>query len=441
MESRNANSGFLENVFKLEENNTNVKTEILAGFTTFMTMAYIIFVNPSILSDAGMPFGGVFIATIAGAIVGTLFMAFLTNYPFVLASGMGLNAYFTYSVVLNMGVSWQAALGVIFVEGIIFIILSITPVRKMIVNKIPMALKTGISAGIGLFIAFIGLQNANIVVASESTLVQMGDLVSGPSLVTLVGLIVTGILYARGIRGALLWGIIISTLFGTLNGVTPPLEGIFALPQWGDWSGVLFQLDLKAAFDAGFVVILLSFLFVDMFDTAGTLVGVSQQAGYLDENGDLPKANRALLADAVGTTAGALFGTTTVTTYVESSSGVAEGGRTGLTGVVAAILFFLALFFKPLVGVVPGAATAPVLIIVGTMMMSNITDLDWNDFTEIFPAFVAMIAMPMTYSISNGIALGFIIYPLLKLFTGEGENVHWLVYLLGVVFVFYFIFV
>lgn len=441
METDRKDKGFLEKIFKLQENNTDVRTEVLAGFTTFMTMAYIIFVNPSILSDAGMPFNGVFIATIAGAIVGTLSMAFLTNYPFVLASGMGLNAYFTYSVVLNMGVSWQAALGVIFIEGLLFIALSVTPVRKMIVNKIPMALKTGISAGIGLFIAFIGLQNANIVIPSESTLVQMGDIVSGASLVTLFGLIVTGILYARNIKGALLWGIIISTFFGTLNGVTPALNGIFGLPSFNEWSGVFMELDIKAAFDAGFVVILLSFLFVDMFDTAGTLVGVCNQAGYLDENGDLPRANRALLADAIGTTAGAIFGTTTVTTYVESSSGVAEGGRTGLTGVVAAGLFFLALFFKPLIGVVPGAATAPVLIIVGTMMMSNITDLDWDDFTEVFPAFVAMIAMPLTYSISNGIALGFIIYPLLKLFTGEGENVHWLVYLLGVVFIFYFIFI
>ena len=433
-------NGFLDKLFKLSENNTNVKNELLAGFTTFMTMAYIVFVNPSILSDAGMPFGGVFIATIAGAIVGTLCMAFLANYPFVLASGMGLNAYFTYSVCLNMDVSWQAALGVIFVEGIIFIILSVTPVRKMIVNCIPMALKTGISAGIGLFIAFIGLQNANIVVASKSTLVQMGNIVSGPSLVALIGLIVTGILYSLEIRGALLWGIIISTLFGTLNGVTPEFNGIVGMPQMSEWSGVLFQLDIKAALDAGFIVILLSFLFVDMFDTAGTLVGVSQQAGYLDEDGNLPRANQALMADAIGTTAGALFGTTTVTTFVESASGVAEGGRTGLTGVFASLFFFLTLFFKPLVGMVPGAATAPVLIIVGTMMMSNIVKLDWDDFTEIFPAFVAMIAMPLTYSISNGIALGFIIYPLIKLFTGKGEKVHWLVYTLGVVFVFYFIF-
>lgn len=434
-----SNNGILDNLFKLKENNTDVKTEVIAGFTTFMTMAYIIFVNPAILSDAGMPFDGVFIATIMGAILGTIAMALLSNYPFVLASGMGLNAFFAYSVVLGMGVSWQTALGIIFLEGIIFIILSVIPVRKMIVNCIPMALKTGISTGIGLFIAFIGLQNSGIVVANDATLVGLGNVLSGPGLVAIFGLIITGILHARKVKGALLWGILASTAFGWINGVTPAFNGVFAMPKMTDWSGVLFQLDIVSALDIGMIGVLLSFLFVDMFDTAGTLVGVSQQAGYLDESGNLPKASKALLADAIGTTGGALFGTSTVTTYVESASGVAEGGRTGLTGVVASILFFAALFFKPLIGIVPGAATAPALIIVGTMMMTNITKLDWNDFTEVLPAFMTIIAMPLTYSISNGIALGFIIYPLLKLFTGKGKDVHWLVYVLGVVFVFYFI--
>lgn len=432
--------GILERTFHLRVNNTDIKTEVLAGVTTFLTMAYIIFVNPSILSDAGMPFGGVFIATIAGAIVGTLSMAFLTNYPFALASGMGLNAFFAYTVVANMGVPWQAALGVVFIEGIIFILLSITPVRKKIVNCIPMALKSAISSGIGLFIAFIGLQNAGLVVSSQATLVKMGaDPLSGPSLVAIIGMIVTGVLYALRIKGALLLGIIMSTIVGWFNGVTPALEGIMAMPKFGEWSSVLFKLDIKAAMDIGFIGVLLSFLFVDLFDTAGTLVGVSKQAGYIDEDGNLPKANRALLADAIGTTCGALFGTTTVTTFVESSSGVAEGGRTGLTGVVTASLFFLALFFKPLISIVPSAATTPALLCIGTMMMSNVADLDWDDFTEIFPAFVTMIAMPLTYSISHGIALGFIIYPLVKLLTGQGEKVNWLVYLLGIVFVGYFI--
>ncbi len=434
-----ADLGFLERVFKLRENKTNVRTEILAGFTTFMTMAYIIFVNPTILSDAGMPFGGVFIATIAGILLGTLCMAFLTNYPFALAPGMGLNAFFAYTVVIGMGVSWQVALGLIFAEGIIFIILSVTPVREMIVNSIPLALKTGIAAGIGLFIAFIGLTNAGIVVADPATLVKMGDIFSGTALVAVVGLIVTGILYSLKIKGALLWGIILATLFGWVNGVTPPLDGVVALPTMAEWSGVLGQLDFTAVFNIGLLGVLLAFLFVDLFDTAGTLVGVSHQAGYLDEKGKLPRANRALLADAIGTTGGAVFGTSTVTTYVESAAGVAEGGRTGLTGVVVSILFLLALFFKPLVGIVPAAATAPALVIVGTMMMANITKLDWKDFTEVLPAFVAMIAMPLTYSISNGIALGFIIYPLVKLFTGQGKKVHWLVYLLGILFIAYFV--
>lgn len=429
----------LERMFKLKENGTDVKTEVIAGFTTFMTMAYIIFVNPDILSAAGMPFEGVFIATIAGAILGTLCMAFITNYPFALASGMGLNAFFAFSVVNQMGVSWQVALGLVFLEGIIFIILSLLPIRQMIVNSIPMAIKTGISAGIGLFIAFIGLQNANIIVDNPSTLLQLGDITSGPALIAIAGLIITGILQARKIKGALLWGILAATVLGWLNGVTPAFNGIVALPKMSDWSTVLFKLDIAGALQLSTIGVLLSLLFVDMFDTAGTVVGVAQHADYLDENGELPKAGGVLLADAIGTTGGALFGTSTVTTYVESASGVAEGGRTGLTGVVVSALLFLALFFRPLVGIVPGAATAPALIIVGTMMMTNITKLDWNDFTEVLPAFVTMIFMPFAYSIAHGIALGFIVYPLVKIATGKGKDVHWLVYLLGVLFAAYFI--
>jgi len=431
--------GFLERTFKLKENGTDVKTEVLAGITTFMTMAYIIFVNPAILSDAGMPFNGVFIATIAGAILGTVMMALLTNYPFALASGMGLNAFFTYSVVIGMGISWQTALGIVFIEGIIFIILSVTPVREMIVNFMPMGLKTGISCGIGLFIAFIGLQNAGIVIADSATLVKMGDIFSGPALIAILGLIITGILHALKVKGALLIGIVASTVLGLFNGVTPIPQGMVALPRMADWNQVLFQLDLKSAFNFSMIGVIISFLFVDIFDTAGTLIGVSQQAGYLEEDGSLPKADKALLADAIATAGGALFGTSTVTTYVESSAGVAEGGRTGLTGIVVAILFFLSLFFQPLVAIVPGAATAPALIIVGVMMLANIRYIKWDDFTEVLPAFVTMIAMPLTYSISNGIALGFITYPIIKLFTGKGKEVHWLVYTLCALFIVYFI--
>lgn len=431
----------LENFFKLKENGTNVKTEFMAGLTTFMTMAYIIFVNPSILADAGMPFEGVFIATIMGAVLGTLCMAFITNYPFALASGMGLNAFFAYTLVGQMGLSWQVALGLVLLEGILFIIISILPIREMIVNSIPMSIKTGISAGIGLFIAFLGLKNAGIIVDDPATFLAMGDILSGPALIALLGLIITGILHARKVRGAILYGIIISTILGWFNGVTPPLNGIVALPSMKDWSTVLFKLDLRGALQIGTITAMISLLFVDIFDTAGTLVGVAQHADYLDEKGNLPKAGGALLADAIGTTGGALFGTSTVTTYVESAAGVGAGGRTGLTGVFVSLFFLLALFFRPIVGLVPSAATAPALIIVGTMMITNITKLDWNDFTEVLPAFVTMIFMPFTTSIANGIALGFIVYPLVKLFTGKGKEVHWLVYTLAALFVFYFIFI
>ncbi len=448
-------NSFWNKQFKLVENNTTVKREFVAGLTTFLTMAYIIFVNPRILSAAGMDFNGVFYATIFGATLGTLCMALLTNYPFALAPGMGLNAFFTYTVVIGMGVSWQIALGIVFIEGIIFIILSVLPIREMIVNCIPMGLKASIAAGIGLFIAFIGLQNADIVVSNPDTLVQLGNIMSGPALIALVGLLFTGILYAYRVKGALLWGILAGTLLGCINGVTQlpagSQEGFFAflkslveVPSFGHWAPVFLKLDIAGAwqgiFSGGLFAVLIAFLFVDMFDTAGTLVGVSTQAGYVDKDGNLPKASGALLADAIGTTGGALFGTSTVTTYVESASGVSEGGRTGLTGIFVSLFFLLALFFRPLIGMVSGAATAPALLIVGTMMMKNVTRIDWEDFTELLPAFVTMIAMPLTYSISEGIALGFITYPIMKLVTGKGKEVHWLVYLLGLAFLAKYIF-
>ncbi|WP_269467421.1 NCS2 family permease [Anoxybacter fermentans] len=436
---------FLERQFKLTQNGTNVKTEFIAGLTTFLTMAYIIFVNPSILSATGMDAGAVYYATIFGAILGTLCMAFFANYPFALAPGMGLNAFFAFTVVLGMGVSWKIALGLVFIEGIIFIILSVVPIREMIVNCIPMSLKAAIAAGIGLFIAFIGLQSANIVVKNDAVLVQLGDIMSGPALIALIGLIVIGILHAYRVKGALLWGILIATVLGWVNGVTPALKGIIEWPSFTNWAPVFFKLDIAGAwngiFSGGLLTVLIAFLFVDMFDTAGTLVGVSTQAGYLDEEGNLPKASKALLADAIGTTGGALFGTSTVTTYIESASGVSEGGRTGLTGVFVSIFFFLALFFKPLIGIIPAAATAPALIFVGTMMMKNATKIKWDDVTEMLPAFITMIAMPLTYSIAEGIALGFISYPLLKLLTGKGKEVHWLVYVLGVIFLVKYIWV
>ncbi|NLL62299.1 MAG: NCS2 family permease [Candidatus Atribacteria bacterium] len=432
---------FLEKQFQLTKHGTDVKTEIIAGLTTFMTMSYIIFVNPSILSDAGMPWNGVFIATIIGTILGTLCMAFLTNYPFALAPGMGLNAFFAYSVVLGMGVSWQTALGIVFVEGIIFIIISIVPIREMIVNVIPMALKASISVGIGLFIAFIGLQNAGLVVNDDATLLTIGNLFSGNGIVALSGLAIMGMLYTLKVKGAILWGILGATIIGYLPGIniTPPFQGLMAIPQFSDWSEVLFKLDIKGALNLSLLGVVFSFLFVDLFDTVGTLVGVSTQVGFLDKDGNLPKASQALLADAIGTAGGAIFGTSTITTYIESASGVSEGGRTGLTGVVVSILFFLSLFFRPLVGIVPGAATAPALIVVGSLMINNILKIEWDDFSEALPAFICLITIPFTYSIANGIALGFITYPLIKLLSGKGKEVHGLVYILGILFVLKFI--
>lgn len=442
-------NSFFERNFKLTENKTTVSKELIAGLTTFLTMAYIIFVNPSILSATGMDVNAIFYATIFGSILGTLCMALLTNYPFALAPGMGLNAFFAFTVVLGMGISWQVALGLIFIEGIIFIILSILPIREMIVNCIPMSLKASIAAGIGLFIAFIGLKNAGIVVNDEATLLKIGEIMSGPALIALIGLLITGIFYAYRVKGALLWGVLLTTIAGWFNGVTPVPEGygqgfwaliksFVEVPSFNNWAPVFFQLDIAGAWQGilsgSLVAVLIAFLFVDMFDTAGTLVGVSTQTGYLDKDGNLPKASRALLADAVGTTGGALFGTSTVTTYIESAAGVSEGGRTGLTGIFVSLFFLLALFFRPLIGLITGAATAPALIIVGTMMLKNITKVDWEDYTEILPAFVTMIAMPLTFSISDGIALGFISYPIVKLATGKGKQVHWLVYVLGLAF-------
>lgn len=434
----------LERFFKLKENGTNVRTEFIAGLATFMTMAYIIFVNPGILSAAGMPAEGVFVATILAAVLGTLCMAFITNYPFALASGMGLNAFFAYTIVGQMGLSWQVALGLVFLEGILFIILSVLPVREKIVNAIPMSVKTGISAGIGLFIAFIGLQNAGLTVDNPETLVELGKIGTGP-FIALAGLIIIAILQSRKVKGSILYGIIASTILAFIFNVEvapgvpirETYQGIVALPNFAPWKDILFKLDLRGALQIGAIGAMISLLFVDMFDTVGTVVGVAQQADYLDEKGELPKAGKVLLADAIGTTGGALFGTSTVTTYVESAAGVGAGGRTGLTGVFVSLFFILALFFQPLVSLIPDVATAPALIIVGAMMITNMAKLDWNDFTEVFPAFITMVFMPFTYSIANGIALGFIVYPFVKLATGKGKEVHWLVYVLGVFSVLY----
>ncbi|EEQ59523.1 putative permease [Clostridiales bacterium 1_7_47FAA] len=451
-----ANQGFLEKVFHLSEHHTDVKTEIIAGITTFMTMAYILAVNPNILSATGMDRGAVFTATALASLVATLLMAAFANYPFVLAPGMGLNAYFAYTVVLQMGYTWQMALAAVFVEGVIFILLSLTNVREAIFNAIPMNLKHAVSAGIGLFIAFIGLQNAKIVVDS-ATLVSVfsfkGSLEAGTFnsvgitvLLALLGVLITGILVVKNVKGNILWGILITWILGIICEVTglyqPNAElGMFSvLPDFSSGLGIpsmastFFKMDFSGILSLNFVTIMFAFLFVDMFDTLGTLIGVASKADMLDKDGKLPKIRGALLSDAIGTSLGAVFGTSTTTTFVESASGVAEGGRTGLTSVVAAIFFGLSLFLSPIFLAIPSFATAPALIIVGFLMISSVLKIDFNDFTEAIPSYIAM---PFMYSISEGIAMGVISYVVINVVTGHAKDkkISLLMYVLAVLFV------
>ena len=458
----------LEKVFKLSENKTDAKTEILAGITTFMTMAYILAVNPSILSATGMDSGAVFTATALAAFIGTLLMAIFANYPFALAPGMGLNAYFAYTVVLGMGYSWEYALTAVFAEGIIFILLSATNVREAIFNAIPQNLKAAVSVGIGLFIAFIGLQNSKIVIGG-STLLQLFSVdkyneVNGVSasfndvgitvLLAIIGIIVTGILVVKNIKGNILWGILITWLLGIIcqfTGLYVPNAdlGFYSLlPNFSNGlsipslSPVFCKLDFSGIFSLNFIVILFAFLFVDLFDTIGTLIGVSAKADMLDENGKLPRIKGALMADAVATTVGAVIGTSTTTTFVESASGVSEGGRTGLTSVTTAILFGLSLFLSPIFLAIPSFATAPALVIVGLYMLTNVTNIDFNDMSEAIPCYVCIIAMPFFYSISEGISMGVITYVALNLITGKAKEkkVSILMYVLAVLIVLKYVF-
>lgn len=448
---------FLEKVFHLKERGTDVKTEILAGITTFMTMAYILAVNPNILAESGMDRGAVFTATALASFLATCLMALLSNYPFVLAPGMGLNAYFTYTVVMGMGYTWNMALAAVFIEGIIFIILSLTKVREAIFNAIPMNLKHAVSVGIGLFIAFIGLQNAKIVVDS-STLVSVysfkGAVADGTMrsigitvLLALIGILITAILVVKKVKGNILWGILITWVLGIICQLTglyvpnPELGAYSLLPDFSNGIAIpslaptFFKMDFTKVLSMDFVIIMFAFLFVDMFDTLGTLIGVASKADMLDKDGKLPKIRGALMADAVGTSAGAVLGTSTVTTFVESASGVAEGGRTGLTGIVSAILFGLSLFLSPIFLAIPSFATAPALVIVGFLMLTSVTKIDFSDYTEGIPAFIAIMAMPFMYSISEGIAMGVISYVVLKLASGKAKEVTPLMYVLAVLFV------
>ena len=458
----------LEKFFKLSENGTDVRTEIVAGITTFMTMAYILAVNPNVLTATGMDHGGVFTATELASLIGTLLMALLANYPFALAPGMGLNAYFAYTVVLGMGYTWQVALTAVFVEGIVFIVLSLTNVREQIFNAIPMNLKSAVSVGIGLFIAFIGLQNAHIVIGG-ATLVELFSLdgynsstgleattsdVGITVLLAIIGVVITGILVIKNVKGNILWGILITWLLGIIcqfTGLYVPNPDVSCYSLLPDFSNglsipslapIFGKLQFDGIFTLDFAVVVFAFLFVDMFDTIGTLIGVSSKANMLDEEGKLPQIKGALLADAIATTAGAVLGTSTTTTFVESASGVTEGGRTGLTAVTTAILFGLSLFLSPIFLAIPSFATAPALIIVGFYMLTNVVNIDFNDIAEAIPCYICILAMPFFYSISEGISMGVILYVALNLITGKvkDKKISGLMYVLAVLFILKYIF-
>ena len=454
----------MEKLFHLKENHTDVKTEVMAGITTFMTMAYILAVNPNILSAAGMDAKAVLIATSLAAFVGTMLMAFLANYPFALAPGMGLNAYFAYTVVLSMGYSWQMALLAVFVEGIVFIVLSLTNVREAIFNAIPLTLKSAVSVGIGLFVAFVGLQNAKLIVNSDSTLLTYQHFkgetfhsVGIGALLTLVGVLLIAVMLIKNVKGAILYGIILTWVLGIICELTgiyvPDAEAgmysviptafvSFDFSSLSNTFGQVFNLDFTNFNIGNFIVVMLAFLFVDLFDTLGTLIGVASKADMLDEEGKLPRIKGALLADAIATSAGAVLGTSTTTTYVESASGVTEGGRTGLTAATTAVLFLLASIFSPLFLTIPSFATAPALIVVGFYMMGAVVKINFDDMTDAIPAFLTILVMPLAYSISEGIAIGVVSWTLINLLSGKAKEkkITPLMYVLTVLFILKYIF-
>lgn len=429
-----SSGGMLESIFKLSKYGTNVKTEIIAGITTFMTMAYILIVNPNILSVAGMDQGALFTATALSAAFATILMAFLANLPFALAPGMGLNAFFAFTVVKVMGYSWQFALTAILIEGIIFIILTLTNVREAIINGMPIVIKNAVSVGIGLFIAFIGFQNAHIIVDNPATLVSLGNVKDPGVLLAIIGIIITGGLLIKRVKGALLIGMVVTTVLGILIGITQLPGSIVSTPP--SIAPIAFKfVSMNEVLSWNMFSVVFTFLFVDLFDTIGTLVGVSAKANMLDKDGKVPNAKQALFADAIGTTVGAMMGTSTVTTFVESASGVAEGGRTGLTALTTGVLFIVALIFSPIFLAVPPQATAVVLILVGLFMMSPILKIDFDDFTDAIPAFLTIIMMPLAYSISEGIAFGIISYVILKLIGGKHKNIHPMMYIVAIMFI------
>ena len=428
-------NSFIQKTFGMDPAKHSIRTEIIAGITTFLTMAYILAVNPSIfgaLATQGMPTDAVFTATALAAIVGCLVMSIYAKKPFGLAPGMGLNAFFVFTVCLGMGHSWQMALTAIFLEGILFILLTITNVRKLIVDAIPMNLKRAIGAGIGLYIAFIGLKSAGIIVSSDSTSVTLGPLSEHTAILAIIGLIITSVLVILKVRGGMLLGILVTTIIGIPMGVTH-FNGLLSTPP--SISSIFCQFEWSQIFSWDMVAIVFTFLFIDMFDTIGTVVGVSVKSGMVDEKGNVDGINKVLMADAVATVAGAMFGTSTTTTYIESASGVSEGGRTGLTSFTIAVCFAIALLFSPLFLAIPGAATGPVLFIVGVMMAAPVKEIDWEDYSEAIPAFVTMLLMPLAYSISDGIMLGMISYVVINAFTGKFKKVSVTMWILAVLFV------
>lgn len=429
----------LKKLFGFNPNQTTVKTEILAGVTTFLTMSYILAVNPSMFSQLdGMPGGAVFTATALAAITGCTAMAFIGKLPFGLAPGMGLNAFFVYSVCMGMGYTWQFALTAVLIEGLIFIILTLTNVREAIVNAIPMSLRNAIGAGIGLFIAFIGLQSAGVVVHDDATLVALGDITSGSALLALIGIFLTGFMYAKNVPGAILIGILATMVIGIPLGVTE-FQGIISTPE--SISPIFCKFEFDKIFTLDMLVVVFTFLFIDMFDTVGTLVGVCTKAKMIDENGNIRRIKEAFMADSIATTAGAMLGTSTTTTYVESAAGVAQGGRSGLTAFAVGCCFVIAIFFSPLFLSIPSAATAPALIIVGLLMMEPIVKIPFDNFSESIPAFICIITMPLTYSISNGILLGMISYVLMNMICGNFKKITPVMYILAILFILKYIFI
>lgn len=431
----------LDRFFKLTERKTTTRTEILAGITTFLTMSYIIFVNPSILADAGIPKEAALAATIYGSVFCTLLMALWANFPVAVAPGMGLNAFFTYTVVLGAGLSWQTALGAVFISGVAFFLLTITGVRQKIVDGVPPLLKSSISVGIGLFIAFIGLKNSGIVVSNKETFVSLGNITETGPLLALFGLLVASFLMAKKKKGALLISILLTTIAAmAVRFIDYPHAAKdiadFSLPSLSD---TFLAMDLKGAFAYGILSILFSFTIVELFDNLATLIGLSKKAGLADANGKIPNLDRALQADAVGTMASAAMGGTVMNAYVENATGISEGGRTGLTALTTGVLFFLTLFFAPLIAFVPSVATAPILILVGALMLSEIKSISFEDFTDVIPAFLTIVLMPLTFSIAQGLAFGFISYTILKVTTGKQKEVHWMMYVISAAFIINFI--